>query len=146
MTLRIVLIALTPWQPPRKAARLGSSMCVTFGVIFAQTGFFAAPITQPQTSSTISGILAHRRAHLPLGQAVRAGEVQLERIDAGVLAALDDLDPGVLVVLLHDRGDQHAVGVLVFALLEFVEPDLEPPIADQLDVFPADDLLADPSE
>ena len=30
-------------------------MCVTFGVIFAQTGFFAALITQPQTSSRISG-------------------------------------------------------------------------------------------
>jgi hypothetical protein len=55
MTLRIVLIALTPWQPARNAARLGSSMWVTFGVIFAQTGFFAARITQPQTSSKISG-------------------------------------------------------------------------------------------
>ena len=66
-------------------------MCVTFGVIFAQTGFFAAAITQPQTSSTISGILAHRRAHLALGQSVRAGKVQLERIDARVLTTLDDL-------------------------------------------------------
>ena len=55
ITLRMVLIALTPWQPPRNAARLGSVMRVTFGVIFAQTGFFAAAITQPQTSSTISG-------------------------------------------------------------------------------------------
>ena len=66
-------------------------MCVTFGVIFAQTGFFAALITQPQTSSQDLRILAHRRAHLALGQAVRAGEVQLEGIDARVLAALDDL-------------------------------------------------------
>ena len=71
-------------------------MCVTFGVIFAQTGFFAAAITQPQTSSRISGILAHGRAHFPFGQSVRAGEIQLEGIDARVLATLDDLDPRIL--------------------------------------------------
>ena len=72
---------------------------------------------------------------------MRAGEVQLEPIDAGRLHALDDLDPRVLVVLLHDRGDDDAVGVLVLELLELVDPDLERPIGDQLDVLPAEDLL-----
>ena len=51
---RIVLIALIPWHPARSAARTGSSMCVIFGVILAQTGRFAAGITQEQTSSRIS--------------------------------------------------------------------------------------------
>src|SRR2546429_1733534 len=55
ITLRIVLIALTPSHPPRNAARLGSVIRVTLGVIFAQTGFLAAFINQPTTSSTISG-------------------------------------------------------------------------------------------
>ena len=105
----MVLIALMPSQPAAKAARLGSSMCVTLGVIFAQTGFFAAAITQPTDFLEDLRILAHRRAHFALGQAVRAGEIQLERIDARVLAALDDLDPGVLVIFLHDRGDEDAV-------------------------------------
>ena len=118
-------MALIPWQPAASAARDGSSMCVTFGVILAQTGTLAASITQPQTSFKDLRVLAHRRAHPPLGQAVRAGEVALERIDAGVLAALDDLDPGVLAILLHDRGDQHAVGILVLDLLEFVDPGVE---------------------
>src|SRR5262249_21752358 len=86
-------------------------------------------------------VLAHRRAHAPLGQAVGAGEVALERVHAGRLAALDDLDPGVLAVLLHDRGDQNAVGVSVFELLDLVDPGGEGAVADQLDVLPADDFL-----
>src|SRR5262249_26042329 len=55
ITLRIVLIALTPSQPAFSAARVGSSICVTLGVIFAHTGTFAALITHRQTSSRISG-------------------------------------------------------------------------------------------
>ena len=98
-----------PWQPPRNAARLGSLMRVTFGVIFAQTGFFAAAMTQPQTSCDDLGILAHRRAHFAFGQSVRAGKVQLKRIDPGILATLDDLAPGIAVVFFHDRRDEHAV-------------------------------------
>ena len=55
MMLRIVLMTETPWAPAERAERDGSSMRVTFGVIFAQTGFVAAAITQPVTSSTRSG-------------------------------------------------------------------------------------------
>src|SRR5437764_15084869 len=72
---------------------------------------------------------------------MRTGEIALERIDAGLLAAFDDLDPGVLAIFLHDRRDQDARGVLVLDLLEFLDPGGEGPIADQLDVFPADDFL-----
>ncbi len=86
-------------------------------------------------------ILAHCRAHPPLGQAVGAGKIALETIDARLLAALDDLDPRLLAIFLHDRGDQHAVGMPVLDLFEFVEPDVEGPIADQLDILPADDFF-----
>src|SRR5260221_647661 len=51
----MVLMALKPVAPPLRAARLGSSMCVMFGVIFAQTALFVADFTQPQTSSRMSG-------------------------------------------------------------------------------------------
>src|SRR5947208_296202 len=72
MTLRIVLIALIPWQPAASAAREGSSMCVTLGVILAHTGTFAADMTQPQTSFRISGFspIAEpiRRSGRPWGQ------------------------------------------------------------------------------
>jgi hypothetical protein len=47
-------------------------MWVIFGVIFAQTGFFAAFITQPQTSSNKSGSCPMadpmRRSGKPCGQ------------------------------------------------------------------------------
>jgi hypothetical protein len=71
-----------------------------------------------------------------------AGKIQFERINAHVLAALHDLGPGVLVIFLHDRGDKDAVGELIFALLEFIEPDVERPVADELNIFPADDVFA----
>ena len=143
MTLRIVLIALTPWQPPRNAARLGSVMRVTFGVIFAQTGFFAAFITQPQTSSTISGFSPMAAPIFRSGNPCGQEKFNSNESTPDILAALHDFDPRVLIIFLHDRRDEHAVGKLVFALLEFVEPDVERPVADQLDVFPADHFLAD---
>ena len=99
-------------------------MWVMFGVIFAQTGF--RRVRHPAADFEKNfGVFAHRGAHLAFGQPVRAGEVQLEAIDAGVLAAFDDLEPRVLSVLLHDRGDQDAVGILILAPLELLEPDLE---------------------
>src|SRR5262249_42933572 len=87
-------------------------------------------------------VLAHRRAHFSLGQSVRAGKVQFEGIHANVLTALDNFRPRVAIVFLHDRRDENAVGMLVFALFEFVEPDVELAIADKLDVLPADNVLA----
>src|SRR5208282_5369183 len=65
-----------------------------------------------------------------------------ERVDARVLAALDNLNPRVLPVLLHDGGDQDALWVRVLAFLELVDPDPERPVAYELDVLPADHLLA----
>lgn len=70
-----------------------------------------------------------------------AGKIALEGIDAGGLAAVDDFDPGVLAVLLHDRGDEDAVGIFVFDLFELIEPGIEGAVADELDVFPADDFV-----
>src|SRR6185436_9659682 len=60
-------------------------------------------------------ILAHGRAHLAFGQTVRAGEIALEGIDARGLATLDDFDPRILAILLHDGRDEHPVGKLVLA-------------------------------
>src|SRR3954466_15562190 len=85
-------------------------------------------------------ILAHRGAHLSFGQTVRAGHVELERVAAGVLAALDDLVPRVVVVLFHDRGDENASWILVLNLLELFDPSLEAAIGAQLDILPAVDF------
>ncbi len=75
-------------------------------------------------------VLPHGRAHAPLGQAVRTREVALQRVHPDFLTALHDLDPCVLAVLLHDRGDQDAVRVFVFDLLELLKPRPERPVAD----------------
>ena len=48
-------MAAMPVAPDWSAAREGSSMCVTFGVIFAHTGLVAALITHATTSLRISG-------------------------------------------------------------------------------------------
>ena len=88
------------------------------------------------------GIFAHRRAHFAFGQTVRAGKIQFKSVHAARLAALDDFNPRVLAVFLHDGRDEHAVGKLVFAFLELVLPNLERAVADEFDVFPADDFLA----
>ena len=87
-------------------------------------------------------VLAHRRAHFAFGQTVRAGKIQFKAVHAGRLAALDEFDPRVLVIFFHDARDEHAVGMQIFAFLKFLLPNLERPVADQLDIFPADDFAA----
>src|SRR3989442_342725 len=72
---------------------------------------------------------------------MRAGEVELKRVYPRRLRALDDLHPRILVVFLHDRGDDDAAGVFVLELLELIDPDLERAVGDQLDVLPAINLL-----
>ena len=97
MTLRIVLIALTPVAAAaqRGAARIFDVRDVRRHLrpdrLLRGAHHPAADFFQDVR------VLAHGRAHLALGQSVRAGEIQFERIDARVLAALDDLDPRVLV-------------------------------------------------
>mmetsp|Transcript_69898 Transcript_69898/g.221441 ORF Transcript_69898/g.221441 Transcript_69898/m.221441 type:complete len:210 (+) Transcript_69898:780-1409(+) len=113
-------------------------------------------------------VLPHRHAHLPLRHPVGAGEVHLEHVQLGfarlvrvlapyhpvgagevhlehvhahLLAAADQLLPGVLVVFLHNRGDQHAVGVLVLEPFELFQHHLQGTVRDELDVLPPDDLL-----
>jgi len=106
----------------------------------AQTGFFGSSHNPAADFRQNVAVLAHGRTHLALRQTVRAGEVQFKSVHAGFLAAFDDFEPGILAIFLHDGGDQNAVGKHVFALLEFVQPDLERPVADQFDVLPTDDF------
>src|SRR5690606_41482647 len=68
-----------------------------------------------------------------LGETVRAGEVQLEGVDARGLAALDDLNPAIFAALFHDRRDEDAIGVVALEAAELVFPDLDGAIADELD-------------
>ncbi len=142
MTLRIVLIALSPVHPAFRAARLGSSMWVMFGVILAQTGRFAAPMTQPQTSSRMSGSWPMAAPILRSGRPWGQEKFSSNASTPASWQRSTISTQAILAVLLHDGGDEDALGVRVLAFLELVDPDPERPVADELDVLPADDLLA----
>ena len=85
-------------------------------------------------------MLTHFGAHLALRHAVRAREVKLERIDACVLNHPGQFLPTTLVVLFHDRGNQNVVGVILFDLAKFFQPDVNGPIGNQFDVLETDHL------
>ena len=60
-------------------------MSPVLGVSFTSTGVFANSFAQLVISQEDFGLLADRRAHAALAHAVRAAEVQLEAVGAGVL-------------------------------------------------------------
>ena len=81
----IVLISETASAPPFCAARAGGRMSVMFGVSFTITGSVAYSLHPARDHLDVLGHLADRRAHAALAHAVRAAEVQLEAVGAGVL-------------------------------------------------------------
>lgn len=87
-------------------------------------------------------VLAHGHAHLALGHAVRAAKVDLKCVHASGFAQANQLLPRVFVVLLHDGGDEHAPWKLLLEALELVQHDRQGAVADELNVFPPNDLLA----
>ena len=76
------------------------------------------------------GVLPHRRAHVPLGVPVRAREIALKAVDAALGDAPCKLLPALLVVLLHDGGNQHPIRVLGLQPAEVVQPILERAVRD----------------
>mmetsp|Transcript_6361 Transcript_6361/g.25874 ORF Transcript_6361/g.25874 Transcript_6361/m.25874 type:complete len:397 (+) Transcript_6361:1035-2225(+) len=83
--------------------------------------------------------LAHGRAHAAFAHAVRAAEVQLHAVGAGVGHALKNRLPARLVHRHHQRDDHGPVGEIALHAADLVEVDLQRPVADQLDVVEADD-------
>ena len=63
-------------------------MSVMFGVSFTSTGVRATSFTHSVIMQRVLGHLADGGAHAALAHAVRAAEVQLEAVGAGVFGAL----------------------------------------------------------
>ena len=82
-------------------------------------------------------ILAEVRAHV-LAIHVRARQVQLERIGAGVLAGLGEVLPVRQLLVAaragHDRRDQHAIRIRLLDALDLRDPPVERLVGDQLPV------------
>ena len=117
MRLLMVLMSETPSAPPARAACAASMMSPVFGVSFTSTGVFANSFAQRVISVRSFGSCPTRRAHAALAHPVRAAEVELEPVAAGVL---DLADEGVPVVLRlgHQRDDD---GVLRVAALHLAD-------------------------
>mmetsp|Transcript_15743 Transcript_15743/g.44976 ORF Transcript_15743/g.44976 Transcript_15743/m.44976 type:complete len:319 (-) Transcript_15743:269-1225(-) len=85
-------------------------------------------------------VLTHGHAHLAFRHPVRAGKVDLKPVDAGLLAHVHELNPRLLVVLLHDGRDQNVIRVLPLEPDKILKHRLERPVGNQLDVLPPDHL------
>ncbi|MPL84611.1 hypothetical protein SDC9_30576 [bioreactor metagenome] len=82
----------------------------------------------------VFGHLPHRRAHAALGHAMRAAEVQLDAVGAGVLDMAEDRLPALLVAGHHQRHHERPVGIVALDRLDLAQVDLERAVGDQLDV------------
>ena len=107
-----------------------------FGVSFTITGILAASMTQPTIFSVTARLLADGRAHAALAHAVRAAEIQLDAVRAGIRGALHEFMPAFARVH-HQRGDHRAVRPALLDLGDFAEIGLRRTVADELDVVEA---------
>ena len=112
----MVLMAESPSAPPCFAARATARMSVTLGVSFTSTGVRATSFTHSVIMLGVFGHLADGAAHAALAHAVRAAEIQLQAVGAGVFGVPHDLVPGFALGIHHQRGDH---GVIRIALLHF---------------------------
>ena len=111
----MVLISDTASAPPRLAARAGWRTSVMFGVSLTITGSRVCCLHQRGDHLDVLGHLAHRRAHAALAHAVRAAEVELDAVAAGVFDhAAGCAFHAVLGARHHQRDDQRAVGPVAF--------------------------------
>jgi len=111
------------------AARVGSSMCVTLGVIFA-SGNLRRAITQPQTSCRISGFspIAEpmRRSGRPCGQENCTRTHRPGPGSAPTISTHASLRYSSMIDAISTR-----VGMFVFDLLEFLDPGGERAVTDE---------------
>ena len=68
-----------------RRARRRTVMSVTFGVSFTSTGMFGDLLHPAGDHLDVLGHLADGRAHAALAHAVRAAEVELDAVGAGVV-------------------------------------------------------------
>ena len=86
--------------------------------------------------------LADRGAHAALAHAVRAAEVELEAVGAGVFRALHDVMPGLAFGFDHERGDDDVLRVAALYFFDLAKVDFDGAVADEFDVVEAHHLLA----
>ena len=140
----MVLMAESASAPPRLAARATARMSVMLGVSLTRTGVRATSFTHSVIMQAYSGTWPTARAHAALAHAVRAAEVELQAVGAGVFGALDDVVPGLALRFHHQRRDDGVLRVALLDLGDLAEVDLDRAVGDELDVVEAHHALAVP--
>ncbi len=82
----------------------------------------------------VFGNLPHGRTHAALAHAVRASEIQLERIGARVLDALHHFVPALAFGFHHQRRDHQIFRIALLHFRDFPDIHFGGPVADELDV------------
>ena len=78
--------------------------------------------------------LADGGAHAALAHAVRAAEIELDTVGAGVLDQGQDVFPCLLLARHHDGDDDRPVRPVLLDLLDLAQVEMEIPVGDQLDI------------
>ncbi len=89
----------------------------------------------------VFGHLSDGRAHAALAHSVRATEVELETIGAGILDLRHDLVPGCALGADHERRDDDVLWIASLDLGDFAQIDDGGPVGDELDVVEAHHAL-----
>ncbi len=138
----MVLMAERPSAPPFFTARATVRMSVMLGVSLTSTGRAGDLFDPMRDLLGVLGDLADGRAHATFGHAVRAAEVQLQTVGAGVFGALHDVVPRLGFGLDHQRGDDGILGIAALDLGNLAEVDVDGAVGDELDVVETHHALA----
>jgi hypothetical protein len=87
-------------------------------------------------------VLANGGAHSSFRHPVRAAEIKLQSMGAGIFYLFDQLVPALPVIIRHQRDDHRPVGEEADTFPDLPEVDLQRPVADQLDIIQAHDTAA----
>ena len=109
------------------------------GVSFTITGMRVVRLAPAGDHLDVFRHLADGGAHAALAHAVRAAEVELDAVGAGLLDRGQDRLPARLVAGDHERDDHRAVGVVALDDLDLAEVGLQRPVGDELDVVEAEE-------
>ncbi len=138
----IVLMSERASAPPLTAARAMAAMSLTLGVSLTITGIVRDFLDPARDHASVVGHLADGRAHAALAHAVRAAEIELDAVGAGVLRLPGDRMPGLALRLDHQRDEQRAVGIGLLDASDLLEIHIQSSIGDQLDIIEAHHLAA----
>ena len=134
----IVLISETASVPPVCAARAGLRIVGNVGRQLGDHRHARILLAPADHHFDIFRHLTDRRTHAPLAHSMRAAEIELDAVGAGVFDHRQDRLPALLLARHHQRYDQRVVRPVALDLLDFLQVELQVPVGNQLDIVEAE--------